>query len=64
MKKKIYGYVKDNTFEFLNEAKHELREINYDNASKSKIIELALIELKNNNDILSIGTKLTKEKLV
>ena len=63
-KKKVFGYVKEDNYKFLQEMKEEIYNRDHLKSSMSKIIELALIELKENNDLLSIEKKLMKNNLI
>ncbi|MBE6513382.1 MAG: hypothetical protein E7Z75_09650 [Methanobrevibacter olleyae] len=63
-KKKIFGYVENERNTFMEDVKSKLIEREHMKASKSKIIELALMELENNNDFLSIEDKLLSNELI
>jgi len=63
-KKKIFGYVKDERMEFMEDMKEKLKQRDHLKASKSMIIELALMELEKNNDILSIEKKLLNNEML
>lgn len=63
-KKKVFGYIRDDNYNFLLEMKEEIYNRDHLKSSMSKLIELALIELKENNDLLSIEKKLIKNNLI
>lgn len=63
-KKKIFGYVENERNTFMEDVKSKLIEREHMKASKSKIIELALMELENNNDFLSIEDKLLSNEMI
>lgn len=56
-RKKIFGYVTEDNYNYLNSTVKELKK-SHIKASKSKLIELGLIELEKNNDIVNIENKL------
>lgn len=59
-KKKVFGYVDRDVFDFLTNTKEALQtDYNCRNVSKSKIISLAVHELETNNDITTIKDKLS-----
>ena len=62
-KKKIFGYVDDEVYEFMEDVKNKLIERENLKASKSKLIELALIELEKNNDVASIERKMLSNEI-
>ena len=64
MKKKVFGYVEDERNVFMEDVKSKLIKREHLKASKSKIIELALMELENNNDFLSIENKLLSNEMI
>lgn len=65
IKKRIFGYVDSNSFKFLEDMRNKLYyDRNHRKASKSRIIELALLELHENNDMFSIERKLIDKKLI
>ena len=64
MRKKIFGYVEDERNVFMEDVKSKLIKREHLKASKSKIIELALMELENNNDFLSIENKLLSNEMI
>lgn len=63
-KKKVFGYIRNDNYNFLLEMKEEIYNRDHLKSSMSKLIELALIELKENNDLLSIEKKLMKNDLI
>ena len=63
-KRKIFGYVENERNTFMEDVKSKLIEREHMKASKSKIIELALMELENNNDFLSIEDKLLSNEMI
>lgn len=63
-KKKIFGYVDDDRMSFLESVKENLIEKHHFKASKSKIIELGLIELEKNNDLIDIERKLLSNDMI
>ncbi len=63
-KKKIFGYVENERDIFMEDTKRKLIEREHMKASKSKIIELALIELENNNNFISIEKKLLSNDMI
>ena len=63
-KKKVFGYIRNDNYNFLLEMKEEIYNRDHLKSSMSKLIELALIELKENNDLLSIEKKLMKNNLI
>lgn len=56
-RKKIFSYVTEKNYTYLNSIVKELKK-NHNKASKSKLIELGLIELEKNNTIENIEHKL------
>ncbi len=64
MRRKIFGYVEDERNVFMEDVKSKLIKREHLKASKSKIIELALMELENNNDFLSIENKLLSNEMI
>ena len=63
-KKKVFGYVEDERMKFMEDMKNRLKEREHPKASKSMIIELALMELEEHNDFLSIERKLLNNELL
>lgn len=63
-KRKIFGYVENDRNTFMEDVKSRLIKRNHIKASKSKIIELALLELESNNDFRSIERKLLSNKMI
>ncbi len=64
VKTKIFGYVENERKEYIDKMKDRLKEKRYDKASKSKIIELALIELEKNNNLMNIERKLLDNNMI
>ncbi len=62
-KRKIFGYVENERNTFMEDVKSKLKRKHL-KASKSKIIELALLELENNNDFRSIERKLLNNEMI
>lgn len=56
-RKKIFSYVTEKNYTYLNSIVKELKK-NHNKASKSKLIELGLIELEKNNTLDNIERKL------
>lgn len=56
-RKKIFSYVTEDRYTYLNDTVQELKK-SHNKASKSKLIELGLIELEKNNNIENIEHKL------
>lgn len=56
-RRKVFSYITENNYTNLDNTVKELKK-NHNKASKSKLIELGLIELEKNNDIVNIENKL------
>ncbi len=64
MKKRVFGYLDDVNYDFLMETKASLILDGYNNSSSSRIIELAVKELRKNNDYNEIKGKLTETEMI
>lgn len=56
-RRKVFSYITENNYTNLDNTVKELKK-NHNKASKSKLIELGLIELEKNNTIENIERKL------
>lgn len=56
-RRKVFSYITENNYTNLDNTVKELKK-NHNKASKSKLIELGLIELEKNNTIDNIERKL------
>lgn len=63
-KNRIYGYIDSDNYSFLNNVKDEVKSEGYNSMSFSKIIRLAVIELRKNNSYADIKQKLIQNEMI
>ena len=61
---RVYSYFDENSFKFIKEIKTDLLKDNYSKISLSKIILLAVMELKEHNSAAEIKQKLITKELI
>ena len=60
---RIYSYINSDNYSFLNNLKEKIKSDGY-KVSLSKIILLAVIELKKNNSYIEIQRKLKENEMI
>lgn len=60
---RIYSYINSDNYSFLNNLKEKIKSDGY-KVSLSKIILLAVIELKKNNSYMEIQRKLKENEMI
>ncbi len=60
---RIYSYVDSSNYSFLEQTKERIKS-DYNNISFSKIIKLAVVELRTNNSYEDIKQKLIQNELI
>ena len=61
---KIYSYLDSDNYSFLRDLKEEIKSNGNTKVSYSKIIKLAIIELRNNNSYNDIQQKLIQKEMI
>ena len=61
---RIYSYLDSNNYSFLKSIKETIKSDDYNNISFSKIIKLAVIELRKNNSYEDIKQKLIQNEMI
>lgn len=61
---RIYSYLDSNNYSFLKSLKETIESDDYNNISFSKIIKLAVIELRKNNSYEDIKQKLIQNEMI
>ena len=61
---KIYSYLDSDNYSFLTDLKEEIKSNGNTKVSYSKIIKLAIIELRNNNSYNDIQQKLIQKEMI
>lgn len=64
MKSRVYSYIDKENYDYLNKTKAELILDGINNISSSRIIELAVIELRKNNDFKDIKELLKQNEMI
>lgn len=64
MKSRVYSYFDKENYDYLNKTKAELILDGINNISSSRIIELAVIELRKNNDFKDIKELLKQNEMI
>ena len=64
MKSRVYSYFDKENYDYLNKTKAELILDGINNISSSRIIELAVIELRKNNDFKDIKELLKPNEMI